>query len=372
MVDSAQQAVIDRVQRSVVQRYGRYSTPSTGEIATLVREHAGLVSDEEVLRILRAVRNDSTGVGVLESLVSHPETTDVLVNGPNQVWVERGNGLELTALRFVDEAALRRLATRLVVGAGGRLDDAHPYADARLPRADGTALRVHAVIPPLAHGGTALSLRVLRPTTLDLAALVRSRTVPREARRLLLDLLARRRAFLITGGTGSGKTTLLAALLAEVPGGERIVCIEDTPEISPRVHPHVVALAARGANVEGRGEVTLTTLVRQALRMRPDRIVVGEIRGPEIVDLLAALNTGHDGGAGTLHANSLAEVPARLEALCALGGLRAHEAHAQILAAIHTVLVMHRGPEGRRLVQVGELVAATGSGLAVRTVWEAP
>ncbi|WKD58573.1 TadA family conjugal transfer-associated ATPase [Corynebacterium caspium] len=369
MDKQAQEKLVRAVQRSLVDRYGSGLGADSAQLASLVREHAGVISDLSLLEVLRALRNDSTGVGILEPLVCLPEVTDVLVNGPRQVWVDRGKGLVKSDICFSNEADIRRLATRLVVNSGGRLDDSHPYADARLPRLDGTTLRIHAVIPPLAHGGTCLSLRVLRPSSLDLQALIARGAVAPAAASHLRKMLEKRAAFLIVGGTGSGKTTLLAALLQSLPATERLVCIEDTPELSTSIHPHLVPLAARGANVEGRGEISLTMLLRQALRMRPDRIIVGEIRGGEIVDLLSALNTGHEGGAGTLHANNLEEVPARLEALCALGGLGRKEAHSQILAAVKNIVVMQRTPAGQReLTHIGRLFDS--GGLAVETIWE--
>ncbi len=204
------------------------------------------------------------------------------------------------------------------------------------------------MLPPVAVAGTCLSLRVLRPATQDLAALwpgpVRSSRRPLSCWPTIIEA---RLAFLVSGGTGAGKTTLLAAALGAVTSHERIVCVEDAPELAPR-HPHLVRLVARTANVEGVGEITLRQLVRQALRMRPDRIVVGEVRGAEVVDLLAALNTGHDGGAGTVHANSPAEVPARLEALAALGGLDRAALHSQLAAAVQVLLHVSRGGDGRR------------------------
>ncbi|CAM5674721.1 hypothetical protein SALBM311S_00132 [Streptomyces alboniger] len=213
--------------------------------------------------------------------------------------------LELTAVSFTDAAAVRRLAQRLAAVAGRRLDDARPWVDARLP--DGT--RLHAVLPPVAVGCACLSLRVVRPRAFTLDELVAAGTVPPGGDRVLRALIDARLSFLISGGTGSGKTTLLSALLGLVGPDERIVLAEDSAELRPE-HPHVVRLESRPANQEGAGLVTLQDLVRQALRMRPDRLVVGEVRGPEVVHLLAALNTGHEGGCGTVHANAAADVPA--------------------------------------------------------------
>jgi pilus assembly protein CpaF len=232
-------------------------------------------------------------------------------------------------------------------------------------------VRLHAVLPPVAAAGTCLSLRVLRPATQDLPALSAAGAIAPYAADLLTELIAARLAFLVSGGTGAGKTTLLAALLGAVPPGERIVCVEDAAELAPR-HPHLVKLVARCANVEGVGEVTVRQLVRQALRMRPDRIVVGEVRGAEVVDLLAALNTGHEGGAGTVHANSPAEVPARLEALGALGGLDRAALHSQLGAAVQVLLHVARDGAGRRRLDEIALLRRSDSGRvhAVR-VWHA-
>jgi pilus assembly protein CpaF len=258
-------------------------------------------------------------------------------------------------VRFVDEAAVRRLAQRLALSAGRRLDDAQPWVDGRLPGVGQGAfgVRLHAVLAPVASGGTCLSLRVLRPATQGLAALRASGAVTEEGYHLLARIVLARLAFLVVGGTGAGKTTLLAALLGEVDPAERIVCVEDAAELAP-AHPHVVRLVARAPNVEGVGEVSVRQLVRQALRMRPDRLVVGEVRGAEVIDLMTALNTGHDGGAGTIHANSPSEVPARLEALAALGGMGRVALHSQLAAAVQVVLHVHRSADGtRRLREIG-------------------
>jgi len=228
---------------------------------------------------------------------------------------------------------------------------------------------LHAVLPPIAAGGTCLSLRVLRPATQDLAALTSSGTIAPDAAALLEKIIDARLAFLISGGTGAGKTTLLSAVLGAVAADERIVCVEDAAELAP-AHPHLVKLVARCANVEGVGDVTIRDLVRQALRMRPDRIVVGEVRGAEVVDLLAALNTGHDGGAGTVHANNPAEVPARLEALAALGGLDRVALHSQLAAAVQVVLHVGRHRNGaRRLSEIGVLRRDDDGRVRVATAW---
>jgi pilus assembly protein CpaF len=324
---------------------------SPGAVAAAVRaESDGVLADLQVLAALRELQQELVGAGPLEPLLADPDTTDVLVSAPDQVWVEQGGELRRTDVRFADPDAVRRLAQRLALTAGRRLDDASPFVDAPLPG----GVRLHAVLPLIATGCTCISLRVLRPASHGLDALQQVGSVSAEAGALLRAIVAARLAFLVVGGTGSGKTTLLAALLGCVPAGERIVCVEEAPELAPG-HPHVVRLTTRQSNVEGAGEVTLRALVRQALRMRPDRLVVGEVRGAEVCELLAALNTGHQGGAGTLHANSPAEVPARLEALAALGGMPRHALHSQLAAAVHVVLHVVRRDGARCLAAVGVL-----------------
>lgn len=326
-------SLIDRVRERLVAESASLR-PSV--VAGAIRaESNGMLGDTEVLANLRLLQTELTGAGILEPLLCAPGTTDVLVTAPDAVWVDAEDGLRRTTTRFTDEAAVRRLAQRLALAAGRRLDDAQPWVDGELTGI-GTgefAVRLHAVLPPIAADGTCVSLRVLRPANQDLAALTAAGAVTPQAAELIAQILTARLAFLVSGGTGAGKTTLLAAMLGAVSAEERIVCVEDAPELAPR-HPHLVKLAARHPNVEGVGEVTLCQLVRQALRMRPDRIVVGEVRGAEVIDLLAALNTGHDGGAGTVHANNPAEVPARLEALAALGGLDRAALHSQLAAAV--------------------------------------
>jgi len=361
--------LLERVRHRLAEVPGQLS-PAV--VAGAIRAEAGgVLGDTDLLGALRVLQTELSGAGPLEALLREPDTADVLVTAPDEVWVDRGAGLVRAAVRFADEAAVRRLAQRLALSAGRRLDEAQPWVDGRLPDAGygGAGVRLHAVLPPVAADGTTLSLRVLRPATQGLDALVASRAVPPEARPLLEAVVAARLAFLVVGGTGAGKTTLLAALLARVDARERIVCVEDAAELAPQ-HPHVVRLVARAANIEGVGEVTVRQLVRQALRMRPDRVVVGEVRGAEVVDLLTALNTGHDGGAGTVHANSPREVPARLEALAALGGMDAPALHSQLAAAVQVVLHVHRGSDGSRgLAAVGVLVRAVSGAVSVLPAW---
>ncbi|MGW1197235.1 TadA family conjugal transfer-associated ATPase [Streptomyces sp. NPDC002536] len=319
--------------------------PTPARVAEALRREGRLLGDAEVLGAADRLRSELTGAGPLEPLLAAPDVTDVLVTAPDRVWVDRGAGLERTGVAFPDAAAVRRLAQRLAAIAGRRLDDARPWVDARLP--DGT--RLHAVLPPVAVGSTCLSLRVVRPRAFSLDELVAAGTVPPGGQRLLRAVLAARLSFVISGGTGSGKTTLLSTLLGLVAPDERIVLTEDSAELRPD-HPHVVRLESRPANQEGTGQVTLRDLVRQALRMRPDRLVVGEVRGAEVLDLLAALNTGHEGGCGTVHANAASDVPARLEALGSTAGLDRAALHSQLAAALSVVIHLARDRRGRRRV----------------------
>jgi pilus assembly protein CpaF len=300
------------------------------------------------------------GAGPLTPLLVDPSVTDVLVNG-RQVWVDRGAGLVRAAVPVGTPDEVRRLAQRLAAAAGRRLDEGCPFADARLP--DGT--RLHAVLPPIAVDGPYLSLRRFRPAAFTLRDLVVGGSVSGAGAEILATIVAARLAYLVTGGTGAGKTTVLSTLLGLVPPDERIVLVEDAAELRPD-HPHVVALQARTSNVEGAGEVGLRSLVRQALRMRADRLVVGECRGAEVIDLLGALNTGHEGGAGTLHANNPRDVPARLEALGLLGGLPRAALHAQVAAALQVVVHLRRTPERVRVVdQICLLLPDSRRGLVV-------
>jgi pilus assembly protein CpaF len=340
-------SLIERVR----ERLASESTPLRPNVvaAAIRAESGGVLGDTEVLDNLRILQTELSGAGILEPLLRAAGTTDVLVTAPDSVWVDNGSGLRRAPIKFVDEAAVRRLAQRLALLAGRRLDEAQPWVDGQLTGLAGGefAVRLHAILAPIALGGTCLSLRVLRPATQDFDGLVGCGAIPEDVVGVVREIIGARLAFLVSGGTGAGKTTLLAAALGAVAADERIVCIEDAAELAPN-HPHLVKLVARGANVEGVGAITVRDLVRQALRMRPDRVVVGEVRGGEVVDLLAAFNTGHEGGAGTVHANSPAEVPARLEALAALGGLDRAALHSQLSAAVHVVLHVGRDRSGRR------------------------
>ncbi|KQQ65968.1 TadA family conjugal transfer-associated ATPase [Microbacterium sp. Leaf320] len=288
--------------------------------------------------------------GPLAEHCADETVTDIFVNGASGLFVDRGHGSEPVRDWSASEREARDLAVALV-GLGGRhLDDQAPCVDVRLE----SGIRVHAVLAPISTTGTALSIRVPRVRAADLEALAALGSFDARQHRWLRRLVAERANILITGGTGTGKTTLLSALLSEVPTAERIVTIEDVAELRPR-HPHHVALEARQPNLEGAGGISLARLVRESLRMRPDRLVVGECRGEEVRELLTALNTGHDGGAGTLHASGLSDVPARLEALGALASMDATALARQAVSAFTVVLHLERAPGGqRRIAQAGE------------------
>ena len=346
----------------VRERLARYAAPLTPQlVAQALRDQGRPVGDATVLAVHDALHRDVVGAGPLEPLLRLDGVTDVLVNGAGQVWIDRGAGLELTGIGFADEQAVRRLAQRLAATGGRRLDDASPHVDLRLP--DGT--RFHAVLAPVSRPGTVLSLRVPRHRVFTLAELVAVGAVSSEGAALLELVVQRRLAFLVSGGTGSGKTTVLNALLSLVEADERMVLVEDASELRPE-HGHVVALEARPANIEGAGEVTLRTLVRQALRMRPDRLVVGEVRGGEVVDMLAAMNTGHEGGCATIHANSAGDVPSRVEALALAAGLTREAAHSQLCSAVDVVIHLGRGRDRtRRVREIGVVTRARDGGIAV-------
>lgn len=312
-----------------------------------------------------SVRSLNTAVlGALAGYAEEPGVTDLFVNGDAGLWIDRGRGAERVGDWNRDEAEVRELAVRLVAVGGRHIDEATPCVDVRL----GDGIRVHAVLPPVSNTGTLLSVRLPHAAGFTLAELERAgmfsepfahapaggQTPAAETRidSRLRRAVDARENLLVTGAAGCGKTTLLAALLAEAAPGERIVTIEDVAELRIR-HPHVVGLEARQANLEGAGRLGLDSLLREALRMRPDRLVVGECRGSEIRELLAALNTGHDGGAGTLHANSLADVPARLEALGSLAGMSAEAVARQTVSAIGLVLHLEQRGGVRRLAALG-------------------
>jgi pilus assembly protein CpaF len=365
-MSAADPALVDRVRHRLTEsrpldptgRALAAGPVSASALAAALREEGLVLGDVALLEVSAALDSELTGLGPLEPLLADPAVTDVLVHGPTDVWLDRGSGLERAPVRFQDEAAVRRLAQRLAAGAGRRLDDAVPYADVRLAG----GVRLHAVLAPVSSGGTCLSLRVARQRPLALDELVALGSVPSGGADLLAALVRSRVSTLISGGTGTGKTTVLATLLGLVDPGERIVVVEDSGELRPD-HPHVVRLEGRPPNLEGAGAVEVRELVRQALRMRPDRLVVGEVRGAEVVDLLAALNTGHEGGFGTVHAGSATEVPARLEALALAAGLTRPALHSQLAAGVQAVVHLVRGADRVRRVAAVSLPCRDRDGL---------
>ncbi|WP_125612463.1 TadA family conjugal transfer-associated ATPase [Specibacter cremeus] len=343
---------MDSVRRRVLSQAG----PVTDlRVAAAVRDSGHLLGAAGSLAAMDRITAELNGLGPLQDLAADPLVTDIFVNAPDSVWLDRGHGPERVLARFDGEDALRALAVRLVAAGGRRLDDSSPCVDVRLD----TGYRVHAVLPPISATGTLLSIRLARDSVFTLAELVDSGAVHPVMADVIRAIIDVRASFLVSGATGAGKTTLLSTMLGLCPATERLVLIEDAAELTPR-HPHVVTLEARHANAEGTGGIDLAELVRQALRMNPGRLVVGECRGPEVRELLMALNTGHSGGGGTVHANGAADVPARLAALGALAGLDRHAVAMQAASALDVVLhVARRG--GRRFVaQVGVVRLVAG------------
>lgn len=324
--------------------------PDRAAVDEIASGHAARLGRAGVSAVRRELADAVLGLGPLQTCLDDPRVTDVLVNGDGGIWLDRGEGLERSPMMLDDAGAARLLAVRLAGLAGRRLDESQPWVDGLLPG----GVRLHAVLPPLVEGGAHVSLRVPRLRADGLAALRNSGMVDSTGEALLRAVVTARVSFVVCGGTGSGKTTLLGAMLAEVPRGERIVLVEDVRELEV-AHPHVVRLQGRDANVEGQGAVTLVDLVRQALRMRPDRLVVGEVRGAEVREMLSALNTGHEGGCVTVHANAPADVPSRFEALGALAGLGREAVQAQLVSAVQVVIQVARLPTGRVVQSIGVL-----------------
>jgi pilus assembly protein CpaF len=283
-------------------------------------------------------------------LLSNPSITDILVNGHKEVWVDQGQGLEKTKLIFLNEESVRSLAQRLALSTGRRLDQSQPYVDAQLSK----TIRLHAVLSPIANPGTVISLRIHRPQILSLDELVMNKTMTTSQKEFLNQIIKEKKSFVICGGTGSGKTTLLNSLLSEVNRNQRILIIEDSRELNPQ-HPHVVSLEGRPANIEGMGLITMKDLIKQSLRMRADRLIIGEVRGAEVIDWLSALNTGHTGSAGTIHANSIHEVIIRFESLGLMAGLSKEAIHSQLRTSLDYVIHIERKSDGKRQVKaIGE------------------
>jgi pilus assembly protein CpaF len=337
-----------------------------GRISSLVERECALLDAETRGRLVALVEQRSFGLGPLEPLLRDPAVDEVMVNGPGSVWVERAGAVEPAAVAFGSEAELRHAIERILAPLGRRVDEASPLVDARLP--DGS--RVNVVIPPLALDGPVLTIRRFRRRGLTADELVAAGSLEAPLRDFLARCVRARLNLLVSGGTGSGKTTTLNALSAFIPEGERIVTVEDAAELRLQ-QPHVVRLESRPANLEGRGEVTIRGLVRNALRMRPDRIVVGEVRGGEALDMLAAMTTGHDGSLSTVHAGSPEEAVRRVETLALMAGVGLPHAavREQVADALDVVVHQSRMPDGSRKVVAAAEVVRVAGGVGVREVY---
>ena len=325
------------------------------QVCELVEEEAALLGAEDREALVARVLRDTVGLGPLEDLLADPSVEEVMVNGPEQVYVERGGQIESVDARFADEEELRNAIERILAPLGRRIDELSPMVDARL----GDGSRVNAVIPPLAIDGPALSIRRFGARRPGPRELVELGTLSESQLELLAGAVSEQRSVLVSGGTGSGKTTLLNALSSFISAAERVVTIEDAAELRLRQR-HVVRLESRPAGIEGRGEVTIRDLLRNARRMRPDRIVIGEVRGAEALDLLTALNTGHRGALSTVHANSSADALDRLETLALMArlGLPHETIVAQVRRGIDLVVHLERLPDGsRRVAEILDLAA---------------
>ncbi|WP_431813483.1 TadA family conjugal transfer-associated ATPase [Kocuria sp. cx-455] len=342
---------LDDVRNRLLQEGGALTDT---RIARAIRDTGRVLGAVGSIRAVQHVRAELTGLGPLEPLLPTTGLSDVYVNGHENVFIETLGGVQRVPSPFTAEAEVRALAVRLITAAGRRLDDANPCVDVQTA----TGLRVHAVIPPVSTSGTLLSIRFRAPQRLSLSDLVLRGAIHPFMADVLCSAMRAGANLMISGATGSGKTTVLSALLSQSRPSERLVLIEDAAELDPD-HPHVVGLQARHDNVEGSGGVDLAELVRQALRMRPDRLVVGECRGAEVRELLTALNTGH-AGAGTVHANSAQAVPARLAALGSLAGMNREAVDLQAFSALDLIAHVSRGPQGRRLETLCTLELSSG------------
>src|SRR5947208_3991776 len=336
------------------------------EVRSLVDREAAVLDEPDRRELCERVLRLATGLGPLDALLGDPAVDEVMVNGPSEVYVERGGRIERADAAFAGEPELRHAIERILAPLGRRVDEASPLCDARLP--DGS--RVNVVIPPLALSGPCLTIRRFRRQGFSLSDLVENGTLSEELSSFLARCVRARASILVSGGTGSGKTTTLGALSGALPDGERIVTIEDAAELRLR-QPHVVRLEARPPNLEGRGEVTIRQLVRNALRMRPDRIVVGEVRGAEALDMLMALNTGHEGSLTTVHANSPPDALRRVETLALMAGVGLpHSAiREQLASALQLVVHQARGPDGRRRVESVAEVVRLGDAAGARELY---
>ncbi|HWE99030.1 MAG TPA: CpaF family protein [Caulobacteraceae bacterium] len=352
--------VIERIDSEVATRLTRpeLAAQLSGVVAEVLLELKLPLNQREQRDLVTILMNDMLGLGPIDPLLADDTVTDIMVNGPKQVYVERRGRLELTNASFRDNSHVMAIANRIVSTVGRRIDESSPLCDARLP--DGS--RVNIIIPPLAIDGPSISIRKFSKKTIDIDVMVRQQNCS-AAMGTVLKIASRARLnILISGGTGSGKTTLLNALSQMIDPDERVVTIEDAAELQMQ-QPHVVRLETRPPNLEGRGEVTMRDLVKNALRMRPDRIILGEIRGAEAIDMLQAMNTGHDGSLGTLHANRPREALTRLENMVGMSGINlpSKAVRTQIAAAVHLIVQISRMRDGvRRIISITEIVGTEG------------
>ena len=335
------QALLNRMDLAVMESLpqDRLLVEIKGLVERLLIEERTPINDIERLRIIQDIQHEVLGLGPLEPLLVDPTISDILVNTHRQVYVERRGKLELTDTQFANEAHLRKIIDRIVSRVGRRVDESSPMVDARLP--DGS--RVNAIIPPLAIDGALLSIRRFAVIPLKIEDLIRNKSMTQEMSEIISGLVKAKCSILISGGTGSGKTTLLNIMSAYIPHSERIVTIEDAAELQLQ-QPHVVRLETRPPNVEGKGEVSQRALVRNSLRMRPDRIIIGEVRGAEAIDMLQAMNTGHEGSMATVHANTPRDALSRIENMVSMAGLNlpTKAVRHQISSAIVVVIQVSR------------------------------
>jgi pilus assembly protein CpaF len=340
----------------------------TTAISEILDEEGRLLTDADRARLIEEIKNELLGLGPLEPLLWDDEITDILVNGPSQVYVERGGKLYLTDVSFQDDQHLMLIIDRIVSQVGRRVDEASPMVDARLP--DGS--RINAVIPPLALDGPALSIRRFGKRRYLVDDLVAKDSITPDMVEFLRAIIRARLNVLVCGGTGSGKTTMLNCISAFIPVDERVVTIEDSAELVLQ-QPHVVRLETRPPNVEGKGEVTARELVRNTLRMRPDRIIVGEVRGSEVFDMLQAMSTGHDGSLCTIHANTPRDSMGRLEMMMLLGGwsIPQRAMRQQISSALNVIVHVSRMSDGtRKVMKISELVGMEGEMIMMQDLYE--
>ena len=338
--------------------------PNAEAISHIVRSLYPATPHSELVDLVDEALSAIFGLGPLEELLLLPNLTDILVNRFDDVWIDKGNGLERAGVRFSSENAAQDFAKRIATRGHRRLDEAQPFVDIQTD----AGLRFHAMLPPVSTSGVTISIRTPLRNSLTIEEMLATGNLNAESYEAIGEVIKEQKSFIVSGGTGSGKTTLLSAMLAKVPITERIVVIEDSAELSIS-HPHVVNIQARLPNSEGVGGITMTDLVRQSLRMRPDRIVVGEVRGKEISDLLLALNTGHRGSATTIHADDAANVPTRIEALGLLAGLPREAIHAQMYSAFDVVIQMRNARDGKRgVAEISEFIKSTTGTVTTRPI----